>query len=292
MRGPGDRAGRDEVDAHAERPELDGERPDEPDERQLARGVRACGRTSGACPSSSRSRRRFPTRAASSRAASARHSRNVPVRLTRSVSSHSSGVTFHSSAVGPAMPLLATMTSSAPTSASTRCASASTSAGRARSVGHDDRRAAGGLDLRGRLLEPLARAGGQHDPRALAREARGDHPAEALAGAGDERRLSLEPVIAPLRTGRLAASTRSSTTRSAGMPGPRRVALVVERAAADALADDRDLPQAERVPERQRGQVAAGLRGVQPPRAPPGAGSREAPRAGNSQSAASPTCGQ
>jgi hypothetical protein len=66
---------------------------------------------------------------------SARHSRNVPVTLTRIVSSHSSGVTFHSSAVGPEIPLFATMTSSAPTSAWTRCASASTSEGSPTSTG-------------------------------------------------------------------------------------------------------------------------------------------------------------
>ena len=64
-----------------------------------------------------------------------RHSRKVPVTLTRIVSSHSSGSTFHSSAVGPAMPLLDTITSSPPPPASMRCASASTSATCRRSVG-------------------------------------------------------------------------------------------------------------------------------------------------------------
>ena len=66
---------------------------------------------------------------------SARHRRKVPVTLTRSVSSHSSRVTFHSSAVGPAMPALHTSASRPPTSASIRCASASTSPGSRRSVG-------------------------------------------------------------------------------------------------------------------------------------------------------------
>jgi hypothetical protein len=39
----------------------------------------------------------------------------------------------------------------------------------------------------------------------------------------------------------------------------RSIALVLEPAPAHALADDRDLPEGERMPERERGEVAAGL---------------------------------
>ena len=121
---------RDEVYAHAGRPELHGKRAHQPDEGQTCWPHTACAPTSGRLPVVDPITTTAPRPRRTIAGSSARQTRNVPVTLTRSVSSHSSGVTFHSSAVGPAMPLLQTIASSSPTSAVTLCASASTAVAR------------------------------------------------------------------------------------------------------------------------------------------------------------------
>src|SRR6266545_2637321 len=86
-------------------------------------GVRPC---SGRFPLTEPMTTIEPPRRSIIAGSSARQHRKVPVTLTRSTSCQSAGAISHSGAVGPAMPLLHTSTSTLPSSPSTRSAIAST----------------------------------------------------------------------------------------------------------------------------------------------------------------------
>ena len=90
------------------------------------------------------------------------------------------------------MPALLTSTSTRPSS----CIAASTSALARLGVGdvglHGERPAAGGLDERRGLLEPVDPAGAEHHVGAGLGEGLGERDAEPGGGAGDDRHLAVE----------------------------------------------------------------------------------------------------